>query len=82
MLEPHLLVYCIGMFLANMAMYAYYTYYPIYLTDQAHIGPQWVGLIANLGVVGEIFYMMGFGWLERTLGFKRLLAIGITGVAE
>lgn len=77
MLEPHVLVFCIAMVLAHMATAAYYTFYPVYLKDQVGLDNQWLGLIANLGVAIEIFFMLGFGWLLRHLGLKRLMVIGV-----
>lgn len=77
MFEPHVLVFCIAMVLAHMATAAYYTFYPIYLKDQVGLDDQWLGVIANLGVAIEIFFMLGFGWLLRHLGLKRLMVIGV-----
>lgn len=76
LLEPHLLVFCVATFLLHLAITAYYGFYPVYLTQTVSIAPEWVGLIANLGVTVEIGFMLGFGWLLRGLGLKRLMLIG------
>ena len=77
MLEPHVLIFCIAMMLAHMATATYYTFYPVYLKDQVGLADQWVGVIANLGVAVEIFFMLGFGRLLSSLGLKRLMVIGV-----
>jgi MFS transporter, PPP family, 3-phenylpropionic acid transporter len=76
MLEPHVLVFCIGMFLAHAAAAAYYQFYPIHLTDRAGIDKRWVGLIANIGVLVEIPFIIGFGWLVQRLTLRRVMALG------
>ena len=68
-LEPHVLVFCIAMALVHMAAASYYQLYPLHLTDNLGIGKQWVGLIANIGVVVEIAFMLGFGWLTTMHGW-------------
>ena len=77
MLEPHVLVFCIAMGLTHMANAAYYAFYPLYLTDHVGLSHAWVGVIANVGVFLEIFYMLGFGAMLSRLGIKRLMMIGM-----
>ncbi|MEM7624352.1 MAG: MFS transporter [Planctomycetota bacterium] len=81
LLEPHLLVFCIATFLLHLAITAYYSFYPVYLTETVSIGAEWIGLIANLGVTIEIGFMLGFGWFLRGLGLKRLMLIGAACMA-
>jgi len=81
MLEPHVLVFCVAMLLLHMAITAYYSFYPVYLTRRVGVGAEWVGLISNLGVVIEIGFMLGFGWLMRSLGLKKLMVIGAASMA-
>jgi len=80
LLKPQLLLFAIGMWLTHMAASAYYTFYPRYLTDpalaQINLGTEWIGLIANAGVVIEIFFMLGFGLFMRHLGLRWLMVIG------
>ncbi len=77
MLNPHVLVFCIAMGLTHMANAAYYAFYPLYLTDRVGLGHQWVGIIANVGVFLEIFYMLAFGRLLDRLGVKWLMVVGL-----
>jgi PPP family 3-phenylpropionic acid transporter len=79
--QRHVLVFCIATFLLGIAIAPYYAFYPIYLTETVGIDPQWIGLIANVGVVIEIFFMLGFGRLARTLGMKWLVVTGFVATA-
>ena len=76
LLEPHLLVFCIATFLLHLAITGYYSFYPVYLTETVSIGAEWIGLISNLGVTIEIGFMLGFGWMLRRLGLKKLMLLG------
>jgi PPP family 3-phenylpropionic acid transporter len=79
--EPHVLVFCVAMFLIHLASQAYYQYYPLHLTERSGIDKRWVGLIANVGVVVEIFFMLAFAALHRRLGLRRLMYFGALAVA-
>jgi PPP family 3-phenylpropionic acid transporter len=79
--EPHVLGFCAAMLLVHMASMGYYQFYPLYLTDARHFEKQWVGLIANLGVVVEIGFMLGFGWLRARLGLRGLMILGVVCIA-
>jgi len=74
---PDAIVFCSAMFLLSLATASYYAFYPIYLTEVVGIDAQWVGMIASVGVVIEIFFMLGFGVMLRRAGLKRLVVIGI-----
>jgi MFS transporter, PPP family, 3-phenylpropionic acid transporter len=76
MFRGPLLVFCIASFLLNAASAAHYTFYPIYLTERLHIDKRWAALISNIGVVVEIFFMLGFAWLLSRWGLKRLMIVG------
>ncbi len=75
-MEPHMLVFWFAMWLLHLAITAYYGFYPLYLTRTLGIGREWIGLIANIGVVGEIFFMLGFGLLVRRLSLRGLMIVG------
>ncbi|MEX1017802.1 MAG: MFS transporter [Phycisphaeraceae bacterium] len=81
MLRPHVLIFCAAIFLAHMANSAYYAFYPLYLTEQAGIANEWVGLITNLGVVLEVFFMLGFGYLLARFGVRWLMVLGTAAMA-
>jgi PPP family 3-phenylpropionic acid transporter len=79
--QPGLRVFCAAMFLMQMATAMHGTFFPVYLTERAGVDAKWIGLIANVGVVAEVFFILAMGWLMRTLGFKGLYLAGILGVA-
>ncbi len=81
LLEPHMLIFALAMWLCHLAAAAYYSFYPVYLTETIGIGKEWVGLIADLGVAVEVFFMLGFGFLVRRLGLRTLMAVGAGSMA-
>jgi PPP family 3-phenylpropionic acid transporter len=83
MMRPRMLMFSLGMWLIHLAAAAYYAYYPRYLTDANLIalGDQWLGLIANFGVVIEIFFMLSFGWFVRSIGLRGLMSLGALAFA-
>ena len=81
LLEPHVLVFCVAMALVHFAAMGYYQFYPLYLTEARGIDKRWVGLIANIGVVVEIFFMLGFGWLSAKLTLRGLMIAGVACIA-
>jgi PPP family 3-phenylpropionic acid transporter len=81
LLAPNLLVFCAAVFLAQMASTAMAAFYPVYLTERVGIAVEWVGLIAQVGVVVEVFFVWGFGWLAGRLGVKGVLVAGLACVA-
>ncbi|MFW6033412.1 MAG: MFS transporter [Phycisphaeraceae bacterium] len=76
MLQPRVLVFCIGMWLFQLIAACYYSYYPLYLTDLLGVEEKWIGLIANIGVVLEIFFMLSFGWLVARIGLRGVMVLG------
>ena len=80
MLQPDLALFCAAMWLTQAASAAYYTFYPLYLTRVIGVGDQWLGLIASVGVVFEIIYVLSFGWLLKKLGVRWLLTLGVMAV--
>jgi PPP family 3-phenylpropionic acid transporter len=81
MLQPPLLVFCIAMFLFNIAAGGLYAFYPTYLTGKLHVPFKWVGLISNLGVCSEVGLIWGFGFLVRRFGLKAIMLAGTVGFA-
>ncbi|MEM8739268.1 MAG: MFS transporter [Planctomycetota bacterium] len=76
MLEPRVLVFCFALLLLHLAITAYYSFYPVYLTQTVDIPARWIGLISTLGVVIEIGFILGFGVMLRWWGLRRLMAFG------
>ena len=79
--RPNTLVFCAAMVLNHLAGAAYIGFYPLLLTNTIDIGEEWIGLIFNLGVAIEIFFMLGFGHLLKRLGLKNILALGAGSMA-
>lgn len=74
--EPHVLVFCVAVFLLMTAAQAYYAFYPLHLTERCGVAGRDVGLIANVGTAGEIVYMYAFVWLARVMTVRRLMYVG------
>ncbi|MFW6060371.1 MAG: MFS transporter, partial [Phycisphaeraceae bacterium] len=81
MCQPRVAVFAGAMWLCHLAAAGYYTFYPVYLTEQIGIENQWLGLIANIGVTVEIGFMLAFGFLLRRLGLRALMAIAAGSMA-
>ena len=79
--EPHVLIFCVAMFLIHMGSQAYYQFYPLHLTRVCGIDKEWVGLIQQIGTVGEIFYMFAFAWFVRRLTLRRLMYLGALAIS-
>jgi PPP family 3-phenylpropionic acid transporter len=81
LLRPPLLAFCLALLLAQAAGAGMATFYPVYLTEQAGVATKWVGLIAQVGVVVEMFFVFGCGWLVARLGVKGVLIAGLAATA-
>jgi MFS transporter, PPP family, 3-phenylpropionic acid transporter len=81
MLEPDVGLFCVAMWLVHLSAGAFYSFYPIYLSREIEVGNQWLGPISTVGVVIEVFFMLGFGWLLRRFGLKWLMVLGVGSVA-
>ena len=74
---PGTRVFCLAMFLAFMSAITYANFFPHYLRDIAGVREDSIGLVMNIGVVLEIFFMLGFGPIRRRLRLKGVLVLGI-----
>ena len=74
-------MFIVAMFLLQAAMAAYFAFYPLQATEVVGLSPRWLGLVTNFGVLLELGYMAGFGWLVRRLGWRWLMVLGATGMA-
>jgi PPP family 3-phenylpropionic acid transporter len=81
LLRPQMLGFSTAIFLSTMASMIYMSYYPIYLTESAGFPARWVGLVSSIGVLVEVFFVAGCGWLTTRLGVKRMLVLGLLLVA-
>ncbi|HRE83040.1 MAG TPA: MFS transporter [Opitutaceae bacterium] len=80
LLRPSLALFCTGIGCLLVTNAAYYGFYPLYLTQEMGIPARWVGLIANLGVVLEIGYMLMFERLRSLLGLHGLILLGASAI--
>ena len=69
-------VFCVAMFLALMSAVTYYNFFPHYLRD-AGVPKDSIGLVMNVGVIVEIFFLLGFGPMRRRLRLKGVLVLGL-----
>lgn len=81
LLQPDLLLLCIALFLGQMASTAHAAFYPVYLIERVGMPFEWVGLVSQVGVVFEIFFVLGCGWMIRRLGTRGVLVAGFAGTA-
>ena len=76
LLRPRILLLCLGLGLLVATNAAYYSFYPLYLSEVAGIGSQWSGVIATIGVTFEIGYMLAFERLRDRFGLPGLMLLG------
>lgn len=81
MLAPGVLVFCLAMLLVHIAGAFYYNAFALLLTEINQLDVQWVGLVANLGVVVEIFFVLALGRMETRLGLRGIVVWGALAVA-
>lgn len=79
LLSPDARFLCLGLGLAYMGTVAYYIFIPIYFQQVIGIDPSHIGLIINLGVVVEVLFTLNMPVLQRRLGLKGIMVIGLTG---
>jgi len=80
MLRRDVLAFLAAMFLLHVSAAAYYGFYPNFLSSLG-VHEKWLAPISSLGVVIELAYMAGFGWMKRQLGWKGLVTIGALCIA-
>ena len=68
---------CIGIGLAVSCSATYHHFFPLYLRNTLHLDRQWIPLIINLGVIGEVLYTLAFPALRQRIGEKGILLGGL-----
>jgi len=76
LLRPPMAFFCVGVGFVIMSNMAFYSFYPLYLTNEVGIAEKWVGPISSLGVVLEILYMLNFERLRKRFGLEGVLLLG------
>jgi predicted MFS family arabinose efflux permease len=81
LLRPPLFIFCLGIGLILFTNAAYYSFYPLYLTEVAGFQPRWVGLIANIGVVLELGYLLLFDRFRVRISLPTIILAGAISCA-
>ena len=79
--QRQVLIFCVAMWLVHFAAGLYYGFTPIYLKDDLGLAEKWLGVITNLGVFGEIFFMLAFGFLMMRFGLRWMMILGVACIA-
>lgn len=77
LLNPKVLPFGIGMMLGHLGSAVFYAFFPVYLNETVGIAPEWIGLIFNVGVFFEVFFMLSYGWFVEKIGFRGVLTLGL-----
>jgi MFS transporter, PPP family, 3-phenylpropionic acid transporter len=76
LLRPPLFIFCLGIGLILFTNAAYYSFYPLYLTEVVGFEPRWVGLIASIGVVLELGYLLLFDRFRSRISLPAIIIVG------
>jgi predicted MFS family arabinose efflux permease len=76
LLRPPLFIFCLGIGLILFTNAAYYSFYPLYLTEVVGFEPRWVGLIASIGVVLELGYLLLFDRFRSRVSLPAIIIVG------
>lgn len=74
--RPPLALFCLGVGFVIFSNMAFYTFYPLYLTQQVGFAEKWVGPISSLGVGLEVLYILGLDRMKRRFGYEGIMALG------
>lgn len=69
-----------SLFLCFLAMGSLSAFFSLYLVDLG-VSDEWVGLIINLGVFLEVFFMLGAGRILSAIGVRGVLVLGALATA-
>lgn len=75
-LRRPILLFAISTFIGNAGIAAWATYFPVYLEEKIGVPRPWVAPLNNLGVVFEIFWMLGLGPLRKKIGLRGVMIAG------
>lgn len=78
LMSPRGRVFILCMFLAYVASTAYHTFFPVYLRSMVGVKASSIGLIINVGVFLEIFYILALGRLRKRYGMRKLMLCGLS----
>lgn len=75
LLRPRVFLFCVALFIGNMASAAYFGFYPLYLTRVIGFSDSMAGLVFNVGVVFEIAFLLAYGKAVERLGTRGVMII-------
>ncbi len=78
LLSPKARWFVLSLFLAFGASAFYHTFFPVYLRSLVQVKDSHIGLIINVGVFLEIFYILGIGRLRERFGMRALMIAGLS----
>lgn len=74
--RPKIAGFLVAMFLLETCAASYASFYPLLATDVAGLPIRWLGIVTNAGVLIELIYIAGFGWMVAKLGWRRFMVVG------
>ncbi|MEN9020431.1 MAG: MFS transporter [Verrucomicrobiales bacterium] len=80
LLSPKGRYFLICMGLAYAASTAYHTFFPVYLRSMVGVEASVIGLIINVGVFLEIFYILALGRLRKRFGMRAIMIAGLSAM--
>ena len=72
--------FLVCMCLAYAASTAYHTFFPVYLRSLVGVKASAIGLIINVGVFLEIFYILALGRLRKRFGMRAIMIAGLSAM--
>lgn len=67
----------VGIFFGLWASSTYYVFIANYMDEVIEIPRQYIGIIFNIGVTIEIGYSLLMPWLQRKIGLKSIISLGL-----
>lgn len=67
----------VGIFFGLWAASTYYVFIANYMDEVIEIPRQYIGIIFNIGVTFEIGYSLLMPWLQRKIGLKSIISLGL-----
>ena len=74
-------LFCLTIGVLQLAVQAWATYFPAFLSEDVGIEKRWVGLVMTVGVAVEILWMLALGKLLRRFGSGGVIALGAAAMA-
>ncbi|MCF3652482.1 MFS transporter [Synoicihabitans lomoniglobus] len=76
LLRPTVALFVVGCGFVVFTNMAFYSFYPLYLTQEVGISERWIGVISSFGVGLEILYMLSLERMRARIGLGGILLVG------